>query len=610
MREFQFRILQIDLSTQMTSVQVVSTDILEKYIGGSSLGAWLLYPMLTRGLDPLSPEAPLLFLTGPLTGTLGPAVGRFVICAKSPATGLWGESNVGGHFGAELRATGFDGLLIVGRAKDPKYLSIIDEETTFNDASHLWGVEDTYSTQEALKSELGEPSAKIACIGSAGENRIPFALVLCDHGRVAGRTGMGAVMGAKNLKAIAVSGKKEPNIENKEDFALVRRRANIELKDDTSSRALRQLGTASGSDFFDYIGAMPKTYFTKGTFDNVEKISGAEMENTILRGVSTCNGCVVACGRVVSLSGTDRKKGPEYETIVGFGPNLEISDLSAITEMGELCDRYGMDTISLSNVIGLLTLLYQEGKISKKDTGGLQLRWGDTSSVEKLIHLTARREGIGEITSKGAKWIAEHYDVPGVAAQVNGLEVAYHDPRGESGMAVVYATSPRGACHNQSDYYMVDAWSWTEEELGIIRYGRQDGPEKVKNIALHQDWRTVSNSLVVCILPSPPVETILECLKTATGITLSKKKMMKVGERGWNLKRLINLKLGLEMKNEKLPEVFMKPLTEGGAANFVPPFEEMMSAYYVARSWNKSTGFPSEEKMTELGISEFDFRTS
>jgi aldehyde:ferredoxin oxidoreductase len=308
------------------------------------------------------------------------------------------------------------------------------------------------------------------------------------------------------------------------------------------------------------------------------------------------------------LSKGDRRKGPEYETIVGFGPNLEISDLGKITQLAELCDRYGMDTISLSNVIGLLTLLYQEEIITERETEGLQLKWGDPEMTEKLIHLTARREGIGKVAARGARWVADHFGVPGMAAQVNGLEIAYHDPRGLSGMAVVYATSPRGACHNQSDYYMVDAWSLTEEGLGIEKFGRQVGPEKAKNIALHQNWRTVSNSLVVCILPSPPVETLQELLTQVTGMKLNKKSLMKIGERGWNLKRLINLRLGLTMKAEKLPDLLLKPLEDGAAANYTLPFVEMMEAYYSARSWDKESGFPKSEKLEELGLVEYDHR--
>jgi aldehyde:ferredoxin oxidoreductase len=609
MSEYHFKILRIDLSTKKSSIQVISKETLEKYLGGATLGAWLLYPMLSQDLDPLSPDAPLLFLTGPLTGTLGPAVGRFVICAKSPATGLWGESNVGGHFGAELRAAGYDGLLVVGKADTPTYLSISEVGIEFKDASHLWGAEDTYTTQELIKGDLGEPTTRVACIGIAGENKIPFALVLCDHGRVAGRTGMGAVMGSKNLKAIAVCGNMALKIVDKESFSSVRRRANIELRNDNSSQVLRQLGTAGGSDFFDYVGSMPKRYFTRGTFKHVENISGAVMEETILSGVSTCHGCVVACGRIVSFDESGPRKGPEYETIIGFGPNLEVGDLNTITMWGELCDKYGLDTISLSNVIGLLILLNDQGILSESDCDGLKLEWSNQEAIEEIIHRTARLEGIGKTAAKGARWIADHYGVPELAAQVNGLELAYHDPRGLSGMAVVYATSPRGACHNQSDYYMVDAWSWTEEDLGINRFGRQVGPEKSKNIALHQNWRTVSNSLVVCILPSPPVDTLLECLEAVTGFRKSKESLMMVGERGWNLKRLLNLKLGLSRADEKIPKLIMEPLAEGGSANYVPPFKVMMEAYYQARSWNFESGFPNEDKITELGLTEYDFRS-
>jgi aldehyde:ferredoxin oxidoreductase len=597
-----FRLLNIDLLSGENWLEEVSAETYRKYIGGASLAAQLLYPDLDTTLDPLSAEALLLFVTGPLTGTLGPSVGRNVVSAKSPATGLWGESNIGGHFGAKLRYAGIDGLRFVGRSAKPTTVVIDDGVVQFRSAEHLWGSADTYQTQTAIREEINLPGLSIACIGVGGENQIPFAVILCDHGRVAGRTGMGAVMGSKNLKAIAVRGTKPITLADPEGFNALRRQANIELKDENTARVLRQFGTMGSTEYFDHVGALTTKYYTKGSFLEVDRISGTTVSETILTGVTTCNGCVVACGRVVRLEGGVDRKGVEYETSIGFGPNLGISDMESITIMGDLCDRYGIDTISTSNIIGFVFLLYQEGIIPQEEMGTLTPEWGNAEAAQALIHQIVKRDRIGSLLVNGAKAVAEHYGVPEMAAQVNGLEMAYHDPRGLSGMALVYATSPRGACHNQSDYYFVDAWSRTEEQLGITYFRRQDGAEKAPNVAKHQDWRTVCNSLVHCILPSVSVDSIVNLLNMATGWEYQSEELMLAGERGWNLKRLINLRLGWKRENERLPGIMMKPLETGAGRNYIPPFEEMLRAYYDARQWDFESGHPTPDKLEELRI--------
>ena len=365
-----FRVLTIDLTTGSNSFDNIENEVIYKYLGGSGLGAYLLYPELSPGLDPLSPEAPLAFVTGPLTGTGGPAVGRSVICGKSPLTGIWAESNIGGFFGTELRKAGVDVLLVRGKAASPVYLWIDGSRVELRSANHLWGTADTYQTQVIIKDELGQPTTRVACIGLAGEQQIPFALILCDHGRVAGRTGLGAVMGSKNLKAIAVRGQGSIYLENPREYATLRTRVNKELKDDLVSKGMRDFGTSTPSDLFDYFGIMPKKNFSSGVLKNTEKVSGSELAETIISGVSACHGCVIACGKKVRLMDGVERKGPEYETTVGFGPNLGITDLQFTTRMGEICDRYGIDTISLSNTIGLAFDLYEQGAITSSDIEG------------------------------------------------------------------------------------------------------------------------------------------------------------------------------------------------------------------------------------------------
>jgi aldehyde:ferredoxin oxidoreductase len=593
-------ILKVNLSNGEISDYVIPVEWEHDYLGGASLGARLLYPFLTADLDPFSPESPLLFLNGPLSGTAGPTVGRFVVCGKSPATGLWAESNCGGFWGPELRFCGYDGMWITGKAERPIYLWVNDGKFEIRDATGVWG-KDTYESQAIIKNEIGLPGAHILTIGPAGENGVLFAGLFCDHGRAAGRTGLGAVAGSKNLKAIAVRGTKKIPLAQPELYAPLRSTANRALKDDNLSHVFHDLGTASVADYADYLGAMPKKYFHNGTFEGAEKVSGSTMAETILVGVSACHACVIACGRVVRLEDGDKRKGPEYETIVSLGPNLLNDDLSAITLLGEICDRYGMDTLSAGGTIGLAFHLFEKGVISKKDTGDLVLRWGDVKIIEQLLHLTVRREGIGEYLAQGSRRFGQHFGAEDEAVQVNGLEVAYHDPRAFSGMALVYATSPRGACHNQSEYFQVDLGQ-ADSSLGLKFFDRHAGAEKAANVARHQDWQTVFNGLVMCIFANVPVETVVELINAACGSDYGVEDIFCIGERAWNLKRAINNRLGLNRANDKLPKAFLVPYQDGGSAGYVPPFNEMLEAYYTARGWDLKTGKPTPKKLAELGL--------
>jgi aldehyde:ferredoxin oxidoreductase len=594
-------ILKIDLSTKETSEYVIPEEWQRDYLGGASLSARLLYSSLTRELAPLSADAPLLFMNGPLSGTLGPTVGRFVVCGKSPLTGLWAESNCGGFWGPELRFAGYDGIWVTGRAGSPVYLWVNGGRVEVRDAAHLWG-QDTYQIQESIKKELGVAGTRVAGIGPAGENGILFAGIFCDHGRTAGRTGLGSVMGAKNLKAVAVQGTGKIPLADFETYNPIRSSANRSLKNDNNTRTLHELGTSAGADYFNYIGTMPKKYYSLGEIDDMEKVSGSTMAETILTGTSACHGCVIACGRVVNL-GNGKQKGPEYETVIGFGPNIMIRDLASVTRLGELCDRYGMDVITASGTIGLALRLFERGVISEKDTDGLVLKWGDEALVAQLIHLAARREGFGALLAQGSRLLGRHFGAEEEAVQVNGLEAAFHDPRGASGMALTYATSPRGACHNQSDYFFVE-WGQVEEAIGLQFFSRHAGAEKAGNVAIHQNWRTVFNALVMCNLANIPPQTVVDLINSACGYDLTISEMMKSGERGWTIKRAINNRLGLTRADDKLPKAFLEPYHEGGAAGYVIPFAEMLEAYYEARGWDKVTGRPSKEKMLELGMDE------
>ena len=595
-------ILKVNLTSGEISQFSVPPEWEREYLGGASLAARMLYDHLKPGLEPFDPRAPLLFLNGPLSGTSGPAVGRFVICGLSPATRQWGESNCGGFWGPELRMAGFDGLWLEGRAPQPVYLWIQDGKTEIRPAGHLWG-RDTYETQAAVEAELGAGKVRVASIGVAGENRVPFALVLVDHGRVAGRTGMGALMGAKNLKAVAVQGHGKVPVVDPAHYTSVRSEANRALRADAMTLVLRELGSSGAAEYFDYLGEMPKRYYQNGIFGEDVRISGAAVKETILSGVSACHACVIACGRVVRLEDGEKRKGPEYETLVGFGPNLMLNDAVIATRMGELCDRYGLDSISMSNTIGLAYRLFELGRLTPAYTGGIELKWGDPSPLETLISQTARRQGFGALLAEGSRALGRRFGAEEEAMQVNGLETAYHDPRGASGMALVYATSPRGACHNQSDYFFVDLGQ-VEHSLGMETYSRHDGAEKAANVAIHQNWRTVFNSLVLCIFSNVSPETVLGLINAACGLHWRIPDMLQAGERAWNLKRAINNRLGLSRQNDKLPKTMLQPYTDGMPLedSCVPDFETMLDAYYAARGWDPATGKPTPEKLRSLGL--------
>ena len=596
-------LLKIDLSTGSTEEYRIPEQWEKEFLGGASLGARILYSSLTRELDPLSPEAPLLFISGPMTGTSGPTTGRFVICGKSPATGLWAESNIGGYWGPELRAAGYDGLWITGKAQTPIYLWLHGKSLEVRNAAHLWG-QDTYSTQDKVKEEIGQKSSHVCVIGTAGEKGVLFASIMCDHGRMAGRTGLGAVMGSKNLKAIAVRGEGEIPVVDLTAYKSLRSESNRKLHDDNEAKILRDIGTGGVANYSEYLGAMPVKYYSHGAFEKIDDISGAKMTETILTGRSACQGCVIACGRVVTLPGDNfKRKGPEHETMVGFGANLLNDNLEAIVRMGELCDRYGMDTISCSNTIGLAFHLFEEGAISTKDTDGLGLQWGDVNAIEGLVNLIGRREGFGELLAQGSRRVAAHFGLEEEAVQVNGLEVAYHDPRGVSGMALSYATSPRGACHNQSDYFFVD-FGHTQESIGITFFERQAQAEKAANVAKHQDWRTIFNAIVMCIFANVEPEMQVRLINAACGLDWTIEDMMQAGERAWNLKRAINNRMGLTRANDKLPKALLQPSEDGGSAGYVPDIEGMLQAYYAARGWDVETGKPARAKLLALGLDE------
>jgi aldehyde:ferredoxin oxidoreductase len=605
------KLLVVDLTSGKTEDEPLNENYAHQFIGGSGMAARYLYDLLDPDLDPLHPANPLFFITGPLTGTRAPLCGRHVVCARSPLTGIWCESHAGGFVGAELRFAGYDGIIIRGRAPKPMYLWVHDGDSVgdlrptaeLRDAGHLWG-KDTFETQDIIKEELGDPRVRVACIGPAGENQVLLANIMHDHARAAGRGGMGAVMGSKNLKAVAVRGHGRIPVADEERLKEVAREVIEILKDDFLSDMLHATGTACAMDQLNYLGSLPSRYYTQGVFDT-ETLNGGYMADTILTGTSGCYGCVVACGRKVAASEGrytfPEIDGPEYETVCSLGPILLIDDLAAVSWLGHLCDGYGLDTMSAGSTIGFAHYLFQEGVIGPQDTGGLTLRWGDPDTVAHLLSQMAHREGFGDLLGEGSRRLGRCFGVEELAVQVKGLEVAYHDPRAFSSMALVYSTSPIGASHNHSDMYWVEVGR-SVEELGIPLTDRLEDAGKGPLVARHQDWRSVTNALVMCIFNNAPVQYHADLFNAVTGRQETLDSLLHIGECIWNLKRAFNCRLGLTRADDTLPHLLLQPLPEGGTQGHVPDLELMLKEYYQARGWDWETGKPSREKLEELGL--------
>ncbi len=609
MQGYYGKLLRVDLSAGTAEDIPLNENYARDFIGGSGVAARYLYDMLDKSADPLAPENPLIIMTGPLTGSSSPLTGRHVVVGRSPLTGWLGESNVGGVVGAALRHAGYDGIIITGQAATPLWLNIDNQGADLRDASALWGL-DAPATQAYIRQALSDNKVRVGCIGPAGENGVLYAGVVHDNGRMAARTGLGAVMGAKRLKAIAVRGRNAPDmpVAYPERFAAIASRVKKAFRDDVLSDILRTSGTAGNLDYLHLLGALPVRYFTQGEFDGAFDISGNSMTETILTGREGCYGCLVACGRKVTIPGGKyatggEVKGPEYETIGAFGSLLLVDNLEAIAYAGHLCDRLGLDTISAGNVIALAIYLFQEGIISPADTGGLSLQWNDPDLTIKLVQDIAYRRGFGALLALGVQRFAEHFGADELAVQFNGMSPAMHDPRAYSGMAISYMTSPIGGSHNHSDYYWVENGR-DFEALGITTPGAHVDEGKAAYVARHQNWNSVVNSLVACIFSTAPVPDYLALLNAATGRDFSPEEALTAGERIFNLQRALNIRLGYTPAGERLPKLLRQPLSEGGTEGFVPDEKLLRREYYQARQWDSESGKPTREKLSALGLPE------
>lgn len=595
MNAYMGRILRLDLTHNRLWDEPLNEEYARSYVGGSGLAARYLYDQLTPSTDPLGPDNPLLFMTGPLVGTSMSSAGRYSACARSPLTGIWGEANSGGFFGPELRYAGYDGLWISGAAPHPVWLSIVDGKAELHDARDLWG-SDIYDTQTRLREALGDARARVACIGLAGEHQVKLAGIANDHGRFAARTGLGAVMGSKNLKAIAVRGTQKVPIHSPDEFKVITNKVLAYFKEDFYAQGLRDFGTAGGVNVGHMMGDMPIRYFQLGEYPPTDALSGVDMAEKFLRRNTACHKCIIACGRETASPAFQDEKvdGPEYETVAALGSLLMIFDLETVIHAGHLCNLYAIDTISLGVTIALACELFERGLLTAAQTGGLEIRYGDAEMVFKLIELTARREGFGAVLAEGNAALAERAGVPELSATVNRLEVPMHDPRAYIGMAVTYALSPRGACHMEGDMFILDMGQSTMEEIGLVMGDRHESSlEKGRTAALMQAWRNLYNSLTLCQFQNPPVSLLVSGINAATGWDLTGQDLLTLGKNIVNIKRRLNFKLGMTRADDRLPALLLKPLNEGGAKGTVPDMPTLLKGAYTEFGWDLETGRPT-----------------
>ncbi|MEJ2293357.1 MAG: aldehyde ferredoxin oxidoreductase C-terminal domain-containing protein [Candidatus Lokiarchaeota archaeon] len=456
---FTGKILSIDLSSPKILEEPINKEFANQFFGGAGYTCRYLLDNIKRQTDPLSEENILFIMNGPFALTNAPSSNRFVVCAKSPYTGLWGESNCGGNFGVELKKAGFDGIIIRGRSEQPIIINIKEKDVSIFDASELWG-QGIKKTTLYLKNQSEWKDSKIFCIGQAGENQVKFANVNAE-GRSAGRTGMGAVMGSKNLKAILVQGSSfKPVIAQPIEFKSSIKKIIRFLVNANSSKVLRQYGTSATVLGAYVVGDLPIKYWSKGRWSKIDEISGEKLKNNFLVKNKSCYGCVIGCGRIININNKEYIakgcEGPEYETIAGYGSMILNKDLESIAIANDMCNDYGLDTISTSGVIALLFDLYNRNLIKRSDIDNLTLEWGNSNSMLKLIKKIAKKEGIGKILAEGSNAVANKFNIPkDFIASINNMEVPYHDMRYCYGMALTYAFSPRGPCHTTADGFKV-----------------------------------------------------------------------------------------------------------------------------------------------------------
>lgn len=599
MRGYAGKILRVNLSNRMIREEEIDYDLARKFIGGRGLGSKFLFDEIDHKIDSFDEKNKLIMITGPLTATLAPTGGRYMVVTKSPLTGAIACSNSGGYFGAELKFAGYDALIIEGRSEKAVYLWIKDGKVEIRDAERL-RMKSTHQTEDIIREET-DPDAKIASIGPAGEKLVRFSCIINDKHRAAGRSGVGAVMGSKNLKAVAVRGTRGIKVYDPDGFMKAVMAANEKIyASPVTSKGLPTYGTAILVNIINECGLFPTNNFQSGVFDGAKKISGETMTDTILIKNKACFACSIGCGRVTEVKSGEfigKGEGPEYENIFGLGSCIGVSDLEAIAKANYLCNEFGIDPISAGATISCAMELFEKGYIDEK-TAGFPLRFGDAKTLIKLIGMIGRREGFGDILAEGSYRIAERFGHPEFSITVKRQELAAYDPRGAKGMGLGYATSNRGACHLRS-------YTISPEILGL--------PEKLDPFTIEgkhnwvkgfQDFTSVIDSTGLCIFSTFAIgqKEILNLLNTATGFNYTADEISIIGERIWNLERLFNIHCGFTRKDDTLPpRLLTEPLPSGAAKGQVVELQPMLERYYEVRGWDEN-GIPRQDTLRRLGL--------
>ncbi|MFQ6100802.1 MAG: aldehyde ferredoxin oxidoreductase family protein [Anaerolineae bacterium] len=597
------QVLRVNLAEQRAHVEPLDPQLAADYIGGRGLGTRILYDMLAPGTDPLAPDNPIILATGPLNGTAAPLSGRYEVVTRSPLTGTVLSSNSGGRFAVDLKQTGFDAVVIEGAAQVPCYLWIDEEKVEFRDAAHLWG-KDTHMTAERLQAET-HPRAGVACIGPAGERGVLFASVMNDRDRAAGRGGAGAVMGAKQLKAVVVHGAQRAPIADQKAFDAARQEARTAVGEaPITKNALREFGTAVLVNPINELGGLPTCNFQEGYFPDAASVSGETLKETIFEHSVACANCIVACGRATR---TPRRsgEGPEYETVWALGPMCGLHDLEAVAEANYNCNELGLDTISAGSTIACAMELWERGCFDEATRAqiradlGTDLTFGNGQAVVRCTELIGRKEGFGALLAEGSSRLAARFDHPELSMSVKGLELPAYDPRAFRAMALAFATSSRGGCHLRA--YMIGP-----EAMGAPgTVSRFSMAGKAALVKLYQDLSAVIDSMGVCIFTAFALnpDHYARLLATVTGIERTTEEMLAAGERVWNLERLFNVREGFTRADDALPLRLVRERLPGGHSKATPieDLEPMLEAYYQVRGWD-TNGCPTSEALARLGL--------
>jgi aldehyde:ferredoxin oxidoreductase len=600
MQGYHGKFLEVDLTNKTTNDLPLSEDFCKTYIGGATMAAALVYERVSPDTDPLAPENPMVMATGPFTGTPIPMVSRYAVAGISPLTGFWGESTSGGVFPFRLKGSGWDGIIITGKADGPVYLYLKDGQAEIKDAAALWG-KDSYETQKIIKADLTDAKVSVACIGSAGEKLIKYACIMNDKGRAAGRCGMGALMGSKNLKAVVVAGNQRPEVADSAKVGELAKQAVKDINGNLVSVAFREYGTLMYMDMGMTLGDTPAQYFTKSVFP-VAGVTGQALRQKYSVANYACRGCPIGCGRDLKeyKPGLD-VDGPEYETTVAFGPLCMNTDFDTIIEANHLCNVHGIDTISAGVSVAYAIHLFEQGVLTK-DQVGFELKWGDGACILKLVEMIVNQEGIGELISKGTLAMARELGRDeGEAAQIKGLEIPMHDARAFHGLAVSYATGPRGACHLKGDYYNIDLGNMIMEYM-ILPSDRLVSEGKGEPAAKFQSFKDLFDALTLCKFAPLQVPQLCDMLNALTGWEFGPEDLLAAGDRSVNIKRAISNTFGLTREHDTVPRICLEALEEGTTAGVQPDLEVMLKEYYEYRGWDWETGKPGKAKLLELGL--------